>query len=396
MTMTTNVLPEKLKNRVWCVIPVFNNAATVGDVARRCRRELDKVLVVDDGSTDADLKTLFAGSDIKLIRHPENRGKGAALRSALAFLAERDAAYMITVDGDGQHYPEDIPKFFPFMEKNDYSMIVGCRDFSVPNVTGVSRRGRALANFWMQVETGLKIADCQSGFRAYPVKYAAQLKFICRHYNFETEVLVRAAWAGLEFHSVNVRTWYAEPGKRISHFRPFPDTFRISCIHAHLTACRLLPIPRRKLVKKPAEKRFELLHPVKFLKYLLKENSSPGGLAAAAALGTFWAVLPIPGFHSVAILYFAVRLRLNKLMAFNIQHLFMPPVTPLLCVELGYWLLHGELLLTANFDTLVRQLPLRILEWWLGSLVAAPVFAVITGTVTYLLAGITAGRLRKK
>jgi glycosyltransferase involved in cell wall biosynthesis len=252
--MTTNVLSEKLKDKTWCVIPVFNNAATIADVAERCRKVLDKVLVVDDGSTDTDLKSLFAGSDIELIQHPENRGKGAALLSALDFLVKRDAGYMITIDGDGQHYPEDIPLFFPFMEKNDYSMLIGCRDFSAPNITGASRRGRALANFWMQVETGLKIDDCQSGFRAYPVKYVAQLKFICRHYNFETEVLVRAAWAGLEFHCVTVRTWYEEPEKRISHFKPFLDTFRISCIHAHLTACRLLPLPHKKLVKKQPEK----------------------------------------------------------------------------------------------------------------------------------------------
>ena len=393
--MTTHSLPEKLKNKVWCVIPVFNNAGTVRDVAERCRKALDKILIVDDGSTDADLKTLFAGSDIELIRHPENRGKGAALLSALDFLAKRDAEYMITIDGDGQHYPEDIPLFFPFMEKNAYSMIIGCRDFSAPNVTNSSKRGRAIANFWMRVETGLKIDDCQSGFRAYPVKYISQLKFLCRHYNFETEVLARAAWANLEFHCVNVRAWYDAPEKRISHFKPFWDNFRISCIHTHLTACRLLPIPRKKLVKKKQEKKFELLHPVKFLKYLLKENSSPGGLAAAAALGAFLAVLPIPGFHSVAILYFAVRLRLNKIMAFNIQYLFMPPFTPILCVEIGYWLLNGKLLLTANFDTLVKQLPLRILEWWLGSLAAAPIFALISGGITYILASIISGRVRK-
>jgi uncharacterized protein (DUF2062 family) len=106
-------------------------------------------------------------------------------------------------------------------------------------------------------------------------------------------------------------------------------------------------------------------------------------------------VLPIPGFHSVAILYFAARLRLNKIMAFNIQHFFMPPFTPILCVEIGYWLLNGKLLLTANFDTLVRQLPMRILEWWLGSLVAAPVFAALMAALTYLFAGIISRRIRK-
>ena len=393
--MKTTAISEKLNDKVWVLVPVYNNAATIEDVVRRCRKQLKNVLVVDDGSDDLDLPALFADSDITVIRHPENQGKGAAILTALDYLSKRDAEYMVTVDGDGQHYPEDIPVFFPQMGKNDYSLIIGCRDFSGPNITASSRRGRAIANFWMQVETGLKIDDCQSGFRAYPVKYITQLKFMSRHYNFETEALVRAAWAGLELHCVPVRTWYAEPKLRISHFKPWLDTFRISCVHAHFTAWRLLPIPHKKLIKKDKKEILKLLHPMKFLKYLLKENSTPGGLAAAAAVGTFWAVLPIPGFHSAAILYFAAKLRLNKIMAFNIQHLFMPPLTPIFCMEIGYWLLHGEFLLVANFETLIKQLPQRILEWWLGAVITAPLFALIISAMTFVCARIISGRIRK-
>ena len=114
---------------------------------------------------------------------------------------------------------------------------------------------------------------------------------------------------------------------------------------------------------------------------LLHENSTPGGLAAAAAAGTFLAVLPIPGFHSAAILYVTARLHLNKALALAIQNLFMPPVTPFLCIELGYYLRYGEFLTELSFRTVVEQMPHRLWEWLLGSLLLAPLFSVVTAVV---------------
>jgi hypothetical protein len=154
---------------------------------------------------------------------------------------------MITVDADGQHYPEDIPSFFPLIADNDCTMVIGCRDFSVANIPNSSRDGRRISNFWMKIETGLDISDCQSGYRAYPVKSLLQMNFICRHYNFETEVLVRAAWGGLEFKCLPVRTLYPESRLRISHFRPCRDNLRISLIHFHFVILRLLLTPTQKL-----------------------------------------------------------------------------------------------------------------------------------------------------
>jgi len=386
MEFLTLMNDNAIINNIWAVIPVYNNGTTVEDVIKRCRRELCQVLVIDDGSDDIDLEKRYADSDITVIRHPRNLGKGAAILTAIEFLAARDVDYMITIDGDGQHYPEDIPRFLPLLAENNHTMVIGCRDFDAPNIPNSSRRGRAIANFWMKIETGLNIDDCQSGFRAYPVKYFSRMKFICRRYNFETEALVRAAWAGIELKCITVRTWYPEPDNRISHFHPWHDNWRISLIHAHLTGLRLLPIPRKKLVKQKREPVLELLHPVKFFKFLLRENVTPHGLAAAAAVGTILAVIPMPGLHSIAIIYVATKLHLNRLMAFNIQHLFMPPFTPILCVEVGYRLLHGEWLLTADWNTLVLQLPQRLLEWLLGSIIVAPIFAMITATIVWSIA----------
>lgn len=375
--------------KIFCVIPVYNNAATIKDVALRCAKlELDGVLVVDDGSTDADLTELLRDLPcVTLIRHERNRGKGRALMTAMKYLSAQNVDYMITLDGDGQHYPEDIDAVLPFIADNDYTMVVGTRDFENSNAPEKSRFGRRFSNFWMYLETGQRVGDAQSGFRVYPVKYISRLRFLCSHYNFETEVLVKAAWAGIPIISVPIRVWYPEnDSERVSSFRPFMDNVRISLINTHLVGLRVLPLPRRKLVKSESN-REEMLatlkNPWRLMRELLKENATPGGLAVAAGVGAFLAVLPIPGFHSVVILYAASRLHLNKIMAFNIQHLFMPPLTPFLCLEVGHYLRYGKWFTELSFDTLVRELGSRVFEWWLGALVLALPLAMISAAAVY-------------
>ena len=135
-----------IKERVFAVLPLYNNGSTVKEVAARTRAVLPHVLIVDDGSTDLDLEAAFRGSDVTILRHSRNLGKGAALITALEYLKDKPGIdYMITLDADGQHEPEDIPLFFPLMERNDYSLIVGCRDRSGEHVPRSSRFGREFA-----------------------------------------------------------------------------------------------------------------------------------------------------------------------------------------------------------------------------------------------------------
>lgn len=229
----------------WCAIPVYNNRGTVKDVAYNCLLYLKNILVVDDGSTDADIPELFEGTGITVIRHAENRGKGEAITTALKFIAEKGGLFMITIDADGQHYPEDIKKFLPLLSADDPSIVIGCRNFGTINVPASSRFGRKFANFWLRVETGISIGDCQSGFRAYPVKQLSMIKTYGSHYDFEAEILARGAWAGLKLKTVPVQVWYPEPESRISSFKPFLDNFRISVMHARLVGKRFLRKIRR-------------------------------------------------------------------------------------------------------------------------------------------------------
>jgi glycosyltransferase involved in cell wall biosynthesis len=375
------------RDRIWCVVPVYNNAATVAEVVRQCRAHLPQVLVVDDGSTDTDVSALFAGTGVVVLKHQGNRGKGQAILSASRYVEQHDGLYLITIDADGQHVPGDIEKFIPLLQEQGPGIIIGSRDFATENVPSSSRFGRSFANFWLKVETGLTVDDCQSGFRAYPARQLNQLRFKGSRYDFEAEVLAKAAWAGLRLRTVPVEVRYPKPAERISHFKPVLDNMRLTRIHSMLVGRRLLPFPHRKLVK--VENGFDLSllrHPGKVLKMLLRENATPQGLALSAAVGLFLGVLPILFAHSLVILYVSLRLNLNKVVSLNVQHLAMPPFVPALCIEVGYYLRHGTWLTDLSFKTVFEQFSSRLYEWFLGSLIIAPISAILVGTLMYISA----------
>jgi glycosyltransferase involved in cell wall biosynthesis len=380
----SNILP---KEQIWCAVPVFNNAATVRAVVAGCRSIMKNIIVIDDGSTDADVSALLSGLDVTVLRHEKNLGKGQAILTASRHIEQHGGEYMITIDADGQHDPRDIETFFPLMREGGSELIIGSRDFDTENVPASSRFGRSFANFWLKVETGRTVDDCQSGFRAYPVRYLNQLRFKGNRYDFEAEVLAKAAWAGLALITVPIKVMYPKPGERVSSFKPFLDNLRLTRIHSMLVGRRLIPLPHKKLVRDPAAFDLSLLrHPAKVLKMLLLENATPEGLAMSAAIGIFLAVLPILFMHTLVILYVSVRLNLNKMVALNVQHLAMPPFIPALCIEVGYYLRHGAWLTDLSFKTVFEQFSSRLYEWFLGSLIVGPLAAVLAGGLVYIAA----------
>jgi len=152
--------------KIVCVIPVYNNQGTLKQVALDCRAFVEHVLVVDDGCTDVNVTELFSETDIEVVRHLENRGKGEALLTGLRVSAYREVDWMLVVDADGQHKADDIPKFLALMQGTPKQIIVGVRDFTVEHIPRSSRFGRAFSNFWVKRETGVSLSDSQRGFRA--------------------------------------------------------------------------------------------------------------------------------------------------------------------------------------------------------------------------------------
>lgn len=385
MTDTPLQTPDTLvQTAIWCAIPVYNNAGTIRDVATRCREQLRDVVVVDDGSTDGDVGELLRDREVTVLRHPHNLGKGAALLTALRYVAERGATHLLTIDGDGQHFPEDIPRFLRGLAPD--AVLIGAREEVVGTMPRSSRFGRDFSDFWIYVETGVSVQDTQSGFRVYPVKPLLEMPFCSRHYNFEVEVVTRAIWAGLRVVKVPIRVWYPQAHARVSSFRPFRDNLRISLLHSRLVGRRLLPIPHTRLATFPKPASPSLKHPLRLLRELLAENTSPLGLAAAAGVGIFLGTLPLLFCHVAVILYVAIRLHLNKVMALAIQNLCVPPVVPIVCIAVGYRLRHGKLI-DASQPAEWLEHPLDLLyEWFLGSLIVAPLFALGAAAAVYLAA----------
>ncbi len=373
-------------DHILVVIPLYNHAATVRDVVAGVLQLHPHVLVVDDGSTDGGA-TVLDGLDIKVIRQAENRGKGEALKTALHEAQRLGFSHIITIDADGQHYPEDLPKFITAIATDPTGIVVGKRDFEQATIPGSSRFGRNFSNFWLRVQTGKSLGDTQSGYRAYPVNIVLGLPLYEKHYSFEVEVLVRAVWAGVSLHDVDIKVFYPTTEERISHFRGFMDNFRLTILNTKLTLRSVAPWPHRKLVESgEVEVTVTILHPLRSIRTLLSENTTPGQLAAAGALGIFLGALPLLALHTIVILLFSGFFRLNKVASIGASQLCMPPLVPALCIEVGHYLRHGKFLTEISLQTLGYQAVDRFYEWFIGSLIVGPLLALVVAAFVYLAA----------
>lgn len=210
---------------VAALIPALDCGRTVGRVVRKTREFVKDVVVVDDGSTDVTAKSAEAAG-ATVLRHGENLGKGAALATGLLHLAGEGFTHAVTLDGDGQHYPAEIPKLLAEGETYPQSIIIGARR-SNEKATALKRFGNDFANLWVWIASGEDLPDTQSGFRLYPIAATLALEATGSRFDFETEVLIRASRAGIAIRSVPVRVYYPPPDKRVSHYDPFWDTVGI-------------------------------------------------------------------------------------------------------------------------------------------------------------------------
>jgi len=377
-------MPTSIKPLI--VIPVYNHSKTLRDIVSRALNIHSHVMVVDDGSTDGGIETL-KNLNVHIVRHDKNRGKGVAIMSAVQEARNLGTTHLITIDADGQHDPADIPLFLSKIEQAPYAIIVGKRNFARTNIPFSSRFGRSFSNFWLRVQTGRSLKDTQSGFRAYPIAVLEWLKLREKRYSFEIEVLVKAAWAGIDLKEVDISVHYSERTKRISHFRPFRDNLILSLLNTRLTIRAIVPVPHRRFMPVTAEsENITILHPLRSLRSLMKRDASPRQLAASATLGVFLGSLPLIACQTISILAMANFLRLNKFAALTASQLCMPPLVPALCIELGYFIRHGRFLTEISLKTIGYQSLQRLYEWIIGSFILGPILAVATGSVIYVIA----------
>ena len=190
------------------------------------------IVIVDDGS-GAEFRAHFdrAGEDPRchVLTHEVNRGKGAALKTAFAWLLENrpECAGAVTVDGDGQHLTKDILACAAAMAEGDGALVLGCRDFSGKDVPPKSRVGNRITRGVLGALCGVKVSDTQTGLRAVPVaQFSRMLTIRGERYEYETNMLLELRRDKVPFREVPIETVYAD-GNAATHFRPVADSLRI-------------------------------------------------------------------------------------------------------------------------------------------------------------------------
>lgn len=315
------------------VIPTYNNDRTLGGVIAGVRRYCADIFVVNDGSTDRTAEVLASTEGIRTIAYARNRGKGYALRRGLRAAREAGFRYALTIDSDGQHYPDDIARFIERIERRPDTLLIGARNLTADNMPARNTFANRFSNFWYLAETGRRLEDTQSGFRLYPLRRLGRLRSLCSRYEFEVEVIVRAAWRGVEVENIPVKVYYAPDGERVSHFRPLRDFTRISLLNSVLVLEALL-----------------FYYPWRFFRALTRENirrfirrnitrspESNARLAAAMGWGVLCGILPIWGYQMIFAGLSAHFMRLNKLVAIVFSNISIPPMIPFILYG-SYWL----------------------------------------------------------
>ena len=211
---------------VAAVVPAFRAASTVAAVVAGARRHCARVVVVDDGSDD-DTATRAAAAGAEVLCHPANAGKGAALRTGLRALEASGVPRALTLDADGQHLPEQMPTLLAASDVSPQAIVVGVRRKTGHEIARANRFGNRVADRLLRLIAGRPLPDTQSGFRIYPVAATLALGAEGPRYEFETEVLLRAARRGMPVVGVPVDVHYPPIAERVSHYRPWRDTLRV-------------------------------------------------------------------------------------------------------------------------------------------------------------------------
>jgi glycosyltransferase involved in cell wall biosynthesis len=229
--------------KIAVVIPAYDEAATIREVASQARALAETVIVVDDGSRDGTAAKL-EGLDVLVLRHEKNRGKADTLWTGFTRALEMGADIVVTLDGDGQHRAEDIPRLIAAYLQHPESIVVGSRLHDRSNFPARRYYANCFARFWISWAAGYPIADTQTGFRIYPARLLEQLERAHFHgvgFVFESEVLIRAAHRGTRAVAVPIPGIYPKAA-RASHVRPVLDILLIvRMVAGHLLRKGMFP-----------------------------------------------------------------------------------------------------------------------------------------------------------
>ncbi len=380
--MTLTEVQHAISEKNICVlVPTYNNEKTLKRVIDGILQYTCDIIIVNDGSTDSTPVILYDYPEIKIIHLPKNKGKGNALKTGFREAEKTGYSYAITIDSDGQHYPDDIPVFVEALLKEDQDvLLIGNRNMAQDRIPKKSSFGNRFSNFWFWFETGIKLEDTQSGYRLYPLHKIPRTYFTPK-FEFEIEIIVRTAWRHIPVKNVPVKVLY-DPLERVSHFRPFKDFTRISILNTILVAITLVYIIPRNFILNFKKKSFR-----RFIKEdVLESDGSNRTKAFSVALGVLIGFSPFWGFHTLLTISLAVLFKLNKVLAFVASNVSIPPFIPFIIAAslfLGAPFVGGNsniLSQELNFD-LVKN---NLLQYLIGSAILSVSMSILSGIAVFL------------
>lgn len=368
---------------VCVLIPTYNNAKTLQRVLEGVLFYTAQVIVINDGSTDATVEILAKYPSIEIKHLDKNSGKGKALRIGFNLAREQGFHYAITIDSDGQHFPDDLPTFINALDQSDGRvLLIGERQMDQAGIPKKSSFGNKFSNFWFWFETGIKLADTQSGYRLYPLDLIPK-KLFTNKFELEIEVIVRSAWKGVNVKNVPIKILY-DPSERVSHFRPFKDFTRISILNTFLVLISLLYIFPRNAFQSFKKKSFK-----QFLKEdILGTNDSDLIKSISIALGVFIGIAPVWGFQSFLSIFLASIFRLNKGLCFAFSNVSIPPMIPLIIwgsIQTGKLIIPNARPLRDYSNINFQSISEHLLQYLFGSLALALFTAVLFGLSSFTL-----------
>lgn len=365
------------------IVPTYNNEITLQRVLNGILKYTQSIIVVNDGSTDSTAEILKNYPQIIQLHLAENQGKGNAITQGFKLATAKGFEYAITIDSDGQHYPDDIPNFVEALKSaTEPVLLIGNRNMNQDGIPKKSSFGNRFSNFWFWFETGIKLQDTQSGYRLYPLNFLPK-KCYTKKFEFEIEVIVRTAWKGIDVKNIPVKVLY-DMDERVSHFRPFKDFTRISLLNTVLVFITLFYIIPRNFIRNFRKKSLK-----KFIQEdVLGSQDSNRVKALSIALGVLIGILPIWGFQTFLTIFLAVSFRLNKVLAFTFSNISIPPMIPVIVwLSLKVGAVVAPDLSTFNFDEEITFSMAKdhFLQYLIGSVILAVSTAFLFGIGSFFI-----------
>lgn len=363
------------------IIPTYNNEKTLERVLNGVLDLVpsNRVIVINDGATDSTAAILSNFTSLHILVNEPNRGKGYSLRKGLKKAIELGFENAITIDSDGQHFPNDIPLMIQSALENPGTVLMGSRNMQQEGVPQKSSFGNKFSNFWFKAETWITLPDTQTGFRLYPLQPLKKMRLFTNKFELEIEIIVRLAWKKVPFKPVMVQVKY-DPEERVSHFRPGRDFFRISVLNSILVVGALLYYYPKKFLS---------LETLRLVKHeAIKPDESNFSKALSLGFGVFMGIIPLWGFQLLIGIPLAVLFRMNKVLFITAANISVPPMIPLVIYAsflVGQQFIDGAINSTKIFEFSTASIGENLQQYIIGAILLAIMAFFTVFTISWAL-----------